>query len=318
MKRDPVSVLDRTAGDGGGMAADAAAARLVPGYADGVRALVAMRESILAARGHEPAPGAAEGDIRRLLASLFSPEILELQVIDWASPSAVLDRIVQYEAVHDIADREELRRRLQPEDRRCYGLFHPAMPHDPVIFTEVALTSGPVASIDLILERERTPLRAESATTAIFYSISGSQPGLRGIAFGGLMIARVLAHLRTAVPRLNEFLTLSPIPGLRSWLSDRSVSEDASAFRRMSAQSLADSAPDSGVPGARDELRRAAAAYLLDARREDGRPADPVARFHLGNGARLDHVYVDADRSARGVQESFGLMASYRYERKAR
>jgi len=317
MMRDPASVLEWQAGDVVGTAADKRAAHAALEYGDGVRALVAMREGILTRGAHASAPVVADEDIRRVLESLFSPEVLELRAIDWASPSAVLDRIVRYEAVHDIADRDELRRRLQPDDRRCFGLFHPAMSDDPVIFTEIALTSGPVASIDGILAAERTPVSAEAATTAIFYSISGSQPGLRGIAFGGLLIARATAALRRALPRLDEFLTLSPLPGFRSWISDVADSGEAPAQLRALARSLADPALGPEAPAKDEELRRAAEAYLLDTRPADGRPVDSVARFHLGNGATLDRVYVGADTSARGLRESFGVMASYRYERQA-
>lgn len=284
-------------------------------YATGVRALVAMREGLLAGGQSDPPSTVSGEDLRPLLSAVFSPDILELRAIDWASSSPVLDHVVHHEAVHEIVDRDELRRRLHPEDRRCFGLFHPAMPDHPVIFTEIALTSGSISAMSEILAMDRAPLRADAATTAVFYSISDAQPGLRGIPFGHLLIARAVRALSRTLPGLHEFVTLSPLPLFRRWLTDVAVPRRASEKLQKSLPDFQARAPDADAPFTGEELRNAAEAYLLHARREDGRPVDPVARFHLGNGASLDRVHLAADLSPRGTQQSFGVMATYRYER---
>ncbi|MCR2810519.1 MULTISPECIES: malonyl-CoA decarboxylase family protein [unclassified Microbacterium] len=284
-------------------------------YCDGVRAIVAMREELLERGGNATFGAVTAEDLRPLLAALFSPSALELRSVGWDSPGSVLDHIVRHEAVVEIADRCELRRRLQPEDRRCFGLFHPAMPDEPVIFTEIALTRRPVSAIGEILGRERIAIREEDATTAVFYSISSSQPGLRGIAFGDLLIRRAAAALLDQLPRLEQFITLSPLPGFRGWLSASAEFQSTTPSPRQSMAEPSTGVLEVGTSTGDDELRGSAEEYLLQARRGDGRPVDPVARFHLGNGARLTHIHLNADQSPRGIKQSFGVMASYRYER---
>lgn len=291
MMRDPASVLDRPAGECADASAAASAPESVLAYADGVRALIGMREELLAGDLDTFTSTVTDHDLRPVLAAMFDPAVLELRVIDGTSSAALQDHLIRHEAVHGISDRDELRRRLQPSDRRCFGLFHPALPDEPVIFTEIALTREPVSSMAEILASDRPVLSAESVTTAVFYSISAAQPGLRGMSFGAQLIERAVTALIAELPDLETFVTLSPIPGLRRWLT--------------------------GTPGAPDDLRVAAEEYVLRARRADGRPDDPVARFHLGNGAQLADIRVDADPSPRGLRQSFGVMASYRYERPA-
>lgn len=265
----------------------------------GVRAIIALREGLLAASDDPALTGVTADDLAPVLAALFSPGSLELVRIDWRAPSATLDMMMRHEAVHAIADREDLRRRLLPADRACYGLFHAALPDEPLVFTEIALSDVLPLSIDAILAEGRRPIDADAARLAVFYSISATQPGLRGIALGRLLIARVVAELARERPAVDEFVTLSPMPGLRSWM-------------RATGRAT-DSLPDVTPPD--DVLQAACEEYLLRARGTDERPLDDVARFHLGNGARLDRILLGADRSARGREQSYGAMVSYRYER---
>lgn len=268
-----------------------------PAHLGGVRELVALRERILASGRTEQGSGVTAEELRRVLVTMFPPESLELATIDGDSPTATLDALERYEAVHEITDRADLRRRLHPADRLCFGLFHAALPAEPVVFTEIALTSDMPESITEILAPDRVPQDADAATAAVFYSISAAQPGLRGIAFGKLLISRAAAALRRDHPRVREVVTLSPMPGLRRWLATATEAE----------------APE--APPADDALRSLSETYVRHARRVDGRPLDAVARFHLGNGASLDRIHVRADPSLRGMMQSFGAMASYRYER---
>ena len=308
MMRDSLPVIDGSP--------DAVAAAPGPDDHGDLMALVELRQELLARLAAEPALAEAESDLRRRLSTEFSPTRLELHAVDWASPAPVLDSIMRHEAVHEIADRDELRRRLQPADRRCYALFHPALPDVPVAFTEVALTPGAVSSITEMLDPGREPIAAEQATTAVFYSITSCQAGLRGISFGDVLLKGAVAALDRELPHLTEFVTLSPLPGFRRWLDGAGA---AGEFAETSAESeTASNQPrrGSGRAAADDEsLRRAAEAYLLREQLADGRPADAVARFHLGNGARLERVQLHADPSERGMQASFGVMACYRYER---
>ncbi|WP_448002760.1 malonyl-CoA decarboxylase domain-containing protein [Agromyces bauzanensis] len=283
----------------------------VPG---GTRALVDMREDVLALRREEPGLDEVERDLTQLLASSFSPGRLELRAIEWSSPVAVLEHVLRHDAVHRVTGWADLRRRLEPEDRRCFGLFHPALPDGPVVFTEIALTLEPPTSIGEILDPDRAPVPVELATTAVFYSISSGRPGLRGIRFGEVLIERAVTALHRELPRLGSYVTLSPIPGFRQWLAHAvggpaaAAWEDLRRLHRRLERGDARSADD-------EALRRVAETYLRSTRSEDGRPADPVARFHLGNGARLERIQLRADLSTRGLEQAYGVMACYGYER---
>lgn len=295
--RDPMAVMGRTTGVPSEQGDPLAARELRPAHLDGVRELVALRERVLALGPTAPRGGVTADDLRRVLATMFPPESLELATIDWGSPRATHDALERHEAVHEITDRADLRRRLHPADRLCFGLFHAALPAEPVVFTEVALTTGMPESIADILAPDRVPQAVDEATTAVFYSISAAQPGLRGIAFGTLLISRAIAAVRRDLPMVKDVVTLSPMPGLRRWLANESEAEEQE------------------VPPEDEALRGASEAYVRQARRADGQPIDAVARFHLGNGAALDRIHLRADPSPRGMRQSFGAMASYRYER---
>jgi malonyl-CoA decarboxylase len=258
----------------------------------GTADLVAMRVALLAAAKAEPGLARVDLDFRHLFASWFNRGFLVLRRIDWDSPAALLERLIAYEAVHEIQSWDDLRRRVAPPDRRCFAFFHPALPDDPLIFVQVALTQGIPGAIAPILAEERTPLPPAQADTAVFYSISNCQAGLRGISFGNSLIKQVLEVLAAELPQLGTFVTLSPIPGLARWMEEEGID-----------------APDD--PAA---LRALAARYLLEAKAPDGQPRDPVARFHLDNGAEVHALHAGADLSPRGRAQSHGAMVNYRYD----
>ncbi len=253
--------------------------------------LVEMRADLLRFAPDEPALGIVDLDLRHLFSSWFNRGFLVLQRIDWDSPASVLEKIIAYEAVHTIESWDDLRGRLEPPDRRCFAFFHPAMPEEPLIFVEVALTHGIPGSIQKLLEEKRQPLAPERADTAVFYSISNCQPGLSGISFGNSLIKQVVEDLSREPRGLSTFVTLSPIPGLAAWASAEGLD----------------------LPQDADALRRLAARYLLSTR-DDRQPVDPVARFHLGNGAEVHAVHAGADTSPSGLRQSGGAMVNYRYD----
>ena len=249
--------------------------------------LVSMRADLLEMVRDAPELAALDLDLMHLFASWFNRGFLVLRPVSWESPAYVLEKIIAYEAVHTIESWEDLRRRVEPPDRRCFAFFHPAMPDEPLIFVEVALTKGVPGSVQDLLKEERETLTEEDADTAVFYSISNCQAGLASISFGNSLIKQVAADLSLELPGLKTFVTLSPIPGLAAWAGE--VEEDT-------------------------DLRMLAAHYLVSAKRDDGLPLDPVARFHLGNGAQVHNVHADADLSDRGVAQSFGTMVNYLYD----
>jgi len=251
--------------------------------------LVAMRKDLLNMMRAHPELEPLDVDFKHLFSSWFNRGFLVLRPINWASPADILEKIIAYEAVHAIDSWNDLRRRLQPGDRRCFGFFHPAMADEPLIFVEVALTRGVPDSVQGLLADERDVINAEDADTAVFYSISNCQAGLAGISFGNSLIKQVVADLSRDLPGLSTFVTLSPIPSLNKWLSE------------------ADPKPDGDI----DAL---AAHYLLEAKRDDGMPYDPVARFHLGNGAMVHAVHAGADTSDNGLAQSGGAMVNYLYD----
>ncbi len=255
--------------------------------------LVRMRADLLRLGAGDPQLEALDLDFRHLFLSWFNRGFLVLRPINWESPAHILDKIIAYEAVHAIHSWDDLRRRLAPSDRRCFAFFHPAMPDEPLIFVEVALTSGVPGSIQGLLAEDRTPLASAKADTAVFYSISNCQAGLASISFGNSLIKQVAADLSAELPGLKTFVTLSPIPGLARWAEETGQRVDADD-------------PEA--------LRRLAARYLLTAKREDGQPRDPVARYHLGNGAVVHAVHAEADTSEKGRAQSYGTMVSYLYD----
>ena len=253
--------------------------------------LVEMRKDLLRFLRDNPTLEPLDVDFQHLFSSWFNRGFLVLRPINWSSPAEILEKIIEYEAVHAIDSWDDLRRRLQPSDRRCFGFFHPAMAGEPPIFVEVALTKGIPNSVQDLLADGRDPIDAEDADTAVFYSISNCQAGLAGISFGNSLIKQVAADLSRDLPSLEHFVTLSPIPGLNKWLkaSEPLISPD------VCEQALA-------------------AHYLLEAKRPDGMPLDPVARFHLGNGAMVHAVHAGADVSENGMAQSNGAMVNYLYD----
>ena len=262
-------------------------------------ALVKMRTDLLQAVKDDPELARTDKDFKHLLRSWFNRGFLVLRQISWETPASILEKIVEYEAVHAIYDWDDLRRRLYPDDRRCFAFFHPAMPDEPLIFVEVALTQTVPDSIQRVLADKREHRQAHETKVAVFYSISNCQAGLKGISFGNLLIKQVVAELRQELPGLETYVTLSPIPRLMTWLNDN---EDPNLERIR----------DGDLPP--EEIRALAAGYLLSAKTASGAPFDPVARFHLGNGAQIHAVHGAADLSENGLKQSGGAMVNYEYD----
>jgi len=251
-----------------------------------------------------------DDDLSHLLQSWFNRGLLVMQRIEWSTPADLLERVMRYEAVHQIADWDDLRRRLLPADRRCYAFFHPAMANDPLIFVEVALTDAIPASIQDLLAKDRAPVAAERARIAVFYSISNCQPGLQGVSFGNFLIKQVVEELSRDHRGLSTFVTLSPVPGFRRWLDAQDADPRIKALL-ASPEWWSD-------PAAAAELKTLllplGVDYFLQERDDRGRPIDPVARFHLGTGARLERFCWLGDISQKGLKESAGLMVNYLYD----
>jgi malonyl-CoA decarboxylase len=275
---------------------------LAPG---GTAALVRMRSDLLANLRQVPNGRLVDRDLFHLMEEWFNRGFLHMQEISWSSPASLLERVIRYEAVHHIGDWTELRNRLDPSDRRCFAFFHPAMPDEPLIFVEVALSREIPSSIQGVLQPARIPLEAEDADTAVFYSISNCQPGLRGISFGHFLIKQVATDLKRDLPNLKQFVTLSPIPDFMKWLAEAEPEL---------AGHLADGSWAEKAGSYRDVLQRHAVAYFTEARNKEGRPVDSVARFHLGNGARLERLNWLADTSGNGMRQSAGMMVNYFYD----
>jgi len=243
-----------------------------------------------------------------------------LRRIDWSTPASVLERIIRYEAVHQIRDWNDLRHRIDPPDRRCYAFFHPALVDEPLIFVEVALTREIPGAIAPILSDRREPVEPQRANTAVFYSITNCQRGLAGVTFGHFLIKQVVEEVSRALPRIANFVTLSPAPNFAAWLNRERTNEASLALdeddrEALSALAWADWWKDPAIAAAvREPFLRAAAWYYLRARNGRGQPADSVARFHLGNGARLERLDWLGDTSNRALQQSYGLMVNYLYD----
>jgi malonyl-CoA decarboxylase len=283
----------------------------------GTAALIAMRSDIASRLRTEPELKLLDADLRHLFGSWFNRGFLELRRVDWQSPAAVLEKLIAYEAVHEIKGWDDLRRRLAP-DRRCFAFFHPALPGEPLIFVEVALVEGLATAVQPLLlldaDEDAAHARAAGADTAIFYSISNCQDGLRGVSFGNFLIKQVVEELQSEFPRLTRFSTLSPVPGFRRWLAQQGADP---------------SHPDTTVPAtiesnvewrnqAQSETVRAALMQLcatyLTRRPSSGSRIDPVARFHLSNGARLERINWLGNTAPRAIEESFGIMVNYLYD----
>lgn len=278
----------------------------------GTADLVALRADLLSLLREAPELAPLDGDFRHLFTSWFNRGFLELRRIDWTTPAEILEKIIAYEAVHEIRGWDDLRRRVAAPDRRLYAFFHPALRHDPLIFVEVALTGEIPGTITGILAEDRPRLAPETATTAVFYSISNCQKGLRGISFGNFLIKQVVEELRRDFDTLTTFVTLSPVPGLRAWAEAEAGRDDSplTPAQRALIPRLAEDEAARQDP----VLARLAARYLTGADAPGAGSRDPVARFHLGNGARLDRIHLMGDPSPRGLQSAWGVMVNYLYD----
>jgi len=298
---------------------------------EGVKFLVDLRAEVLSVAAEDPYLRELERDLSDLLTSWFDVGFLDLQRITWHSPAALLEKLIAYEAVHEIRDWGDLRNRLD-SDRRCFALFHPRMPEEPLAFVEVALTQEMAGSVQRLLDETAPQDDPASAKTAIFYSISNTQKGLRGISFGEYLIKQVVGHLSGELPQIETYATLSPVPGFRVWL-DRAPAglleamledDERKGLVKLSGQQSPRAAlqvllarpdwpEDDAVVGVLEApLKRLAARYFLE-RRENGTPLDAVARFHLKNGARLERINWLGDVSPKGLRQSAGIMVNYRY-----
>ena len=255
--------------------------------------LVRMRADILVQLPEMPELAPVAFDLQKLFISWFNRGFLVLRPISWQSPAHILEKIIAYEAVHSIDSWDALRMRLAPADRRCFAFFHPAMPNEPLIFVEIALTDHIPHSIQDILADDRPVINDDTFTTATFYSISNCQKGLAGISFGNSLIKTVVRELSSDMKAIKKFVTLSPIPGLAKWVASEGIDTD-------------------GLEDA-EKMPALTAHYLCHAKRPDGQPADPVARFHLNNGALIHAVHQHADTASLAQKQSFGMMVNYLY-----
>ena len=295
---------------------------------EGVKFLVDRRAELIDLGQLDPLLASLEEDLKRLLANWFDIGFLELKRITWESPAALLEKLMAYEAVHEIRGWTDLKNRLEA-DRRCFAFFHPRMPDEPLIFVEVALVSGMTGDIHALLDEAAPIGDPHSADSAIFYSISNCQRGLAGISFGDFLIKRVADALATALPRLKVFATLSPVPGFRAWLEGQSRAGQNDLLlpaERSAIEAVGVEAPQRDLPALvdryldpkiaaalRDPLIRLCARYLLHERTPSGRALDPVAHFHLSNGARVERLNWLGDTSPKGLQQSAGIMVNYLY-----
>jgi malonyl-CoA decarboxylase len=287
----------------------------------GTQALVDIRREVLRGVGKHPSWRAIEVDLLHLFRSWFNRGFLRLERIDWRTSATVLEKLIQYEAVHAIQDWRDLRRRLEAADRRCFGFFHPQLPDEPLIFIEVALTHGMSAQVQPLLDVNAPVMAPAQADCAIFYSITNCQEGLRGTSFGNLLIKQVAEDLKRELPHLATFATLSPIPGFRRWLAGTdtqvrlSIGPNAEERLALLGRIERPGWHQGEVPETLQKLlSRLGAWYLVHAKQKDGEePLDPVARFHLGNGAALERLNWLGDTSAQGMARSAGMMVNYAY-----
>jgi len=258
---------------------------------EGTIRLVRLRERLRSLKQENPELEFFDRSLLKLFKHWFNPSFLVLESIDWTTPANILEKIIAYEAVHEINSWDDLRARLVPEDRRCFAFFHPLMPNEPLIFVEVALNNNMPKTIDEIIKIDRNITHDQEINTAVFYSISNCQEGLSGISFGNFLIKNVAHKLKQENEGLEKFVTLSPAPGFTRWLKKKSIDENMDE----------------------DILLKQALIYLTDSDRDDELPNDPVAKFHLGNGAILERINLDADLSQKGINQSKGVMVNYLY-----
>ena len=306
------------------------------GLPEGVKFLVDLRVELVGLAREDVVLADLESDLKGLLTSWFDVGFLELERITWNSPAALLEKLIAYEAVHEINGWNDLKNRLD-SDRRCFAFFHPRMPDEPLIFVEVALTRGLADNVQRLLDPRAPVQDPQTADTAIFYSISNTQKGLVGIGFGGFLIKRVVDVLAAEFHGLRDYATLSPMPGFHAWLERELKAGTADLLLPSERKAIAGLPIGVGDDGAfatllglpawhdnaevvgalREPLLRLAARYLVKEKREDGRALDPVAHFHLSNGARIEQINWLADCSAKGLGQSCGLMVNYRYRQAA-
>ncbi|MDV7200154.1 malonyl-CoA decarboxylase family protein [Roseovarius sp. 10] len=281
----------------------------------GTYRLVKMREDLLRLTRTKPELQRIDDDLRHLLSSWFNRGFLTLRPINWDSSARELEKLIAYEAVHEIKGWDDLRRRTEPADRRCFAFFHPTMPEEPLVFVEVALTGEIPNSIQELLREDRVPSLPEDKKVAVFYSISNCQAGLKGVSFGAFLIKQVVTDLSRDLPNLELFLTLSPVPGFIKSLEEKiSLGNETTDVETLQAVvNLAAAGKPIGEDMAQT-VRMLAADYLANDKHKKGTPKDPVARFHLGNGACLHAVHANADLSERGMQNAAGVMVNYLYD----
>ena len=281
----------------------------------GTQDLVSMRADLLSAIEKAPELKQIDNDFRHLFNSWFNRGFLELRLINWGNtPALILEKIISYEAIHEINGWDELRLRVAAEDRRLYGFFHPALSAEPLIFVEVAITAEIPTSIAPILANKRQQLNPSEATTAVFYSISNCQKGLQGISFGNFLIKQAVEELRHEFPNLSQFVTLSPLPEMRLWIQqqiDQSKLDEIPKSLHKTILLLNQSRDATGIDHL--SLKKLTAWYLHEAKVANGRPFDYVARFHLGNGACLEQINCEADSSDIRLKSSWGIMVNYLY-----
>lgn len=281
--------------------------------------IVALRADLIGFLPQAPELAAVDADLMHLLGSWFNRGFLVLKPIDWSTPASTLEKIIEYEAVHEIRGWDDLRRRLVPADRRCFGFFHPSLVDEPLIFVEVALTDTIPASIqDLLAAKEGDggSSSPKAPTTAVFYSISNCQKGLQGISFGNFLIKQVVEDLAKEIPSLKTFVTLSPAPRFAAWIV-RATGEHPGMVDPEILELLSDAswaAHAEHQERLKETLMPLAAEYFLVEKTKQGKPVDPVARFHLGNGARLERINWLGDKSAKGLRQSHGIMVNYLYD----
>ena len=273
--------------------------------------LVHMRADLLAAMREDPELAPLDSDFGHLFSSWFNRGFLSIQRIDWSTPANVLEKIMRYETVHPMKGWEDLRRRLDPADRRFYAFFHPATGNEPLIFVEVALMSDTPAEIAPILNEPAHDL-AEDADTAVFYSINNTLAGLKGVSFGNFLIKQVVAELASELPALTTFVTLSPAPGFAGWLTSGADPQASALAEELELGAWINDAEE--AERLKPQVEALAARYFTEAKARSGAPRDPVARFHLGNGAAAWRVNWPGDRSDGAVKRAHGLMINYLYE----
>lgn len=276
---------------------------------DATAVLVKMRGALLSLLPNNEELKQVDTDLKHQFVSWFNRGFLELRVIDWNSPAAVLERIIEYESVHAIQGWNDLRSRLR-ENRMCFAFFHPAMPDDPLVFVEVALTAGIPRAIAPLIDKTEEPAKERDLDTVVFYSISNCHPGLAGVSFGNFLIKQVVEEVGQRYPRAKRFVTLSPVPGFCQWLA---LQEDTLGLDIHELRSLA-KIEGSDTTDPRWETTIALCAQYLVKERVNNLALDPVARFHLGNGASLYAIHWAADLSDNGLQQSIGLMVNYLYD----